>query len=188
MAEVNSFDTLNKFLTTIAGRDRTNRFIQYLCKLLLAFDQFSPETVGKLTALQSQATNTRQFMRIFRQLEFYKLAQKAASAQDDVTRLTTILKNIGMAVWLMHDTIGWAHNAKLVQLNDVKSINNRGFRFWLFALVASWLNGIHRLRLNSIKRFMEIKYLNSSVKKQDKNEIQVAKANLENLKLYFIFN
>ena len=180
-------DTLNKFLSTTVGRDRTNRLIQYLCKLLISLgpNRFSLETLGKLTSLQSQVTNTRKVMRIFRQLEFCKLAQKASGLEDDLTRWATISKNAGLGIWLIHDSLTWAHSAKLIVLNDVKKISQRGFKFWLLALIASLLNNIHKLRNNSIKLLLEQKYLKSSVKKNDKHEIEKVKGNLQDLQVYF---
>lgn len=175
-------DTLNKFLSSTVGRDRTNRLIQYLCKLLIALNS-SPEALGKLNSLQTQFSNTRKVMRIGRQLEFYKTAQKTCSIEDDVIRITTIIKNTGLGLWLLHDSIGWAHSAKLISLNDPKGNNKRGFRFWLLALIASWLNNIHKLRINGIQLLMEQKYHDSSIKKQDKNEIEISKSKLDVLKM-----
>lgn len=175
-------DTLNKFLTTTVGRDRSNRLIQYLCKLLIALSS-SPETVGKLNSLQTQMSNTRKVMRIFRQLEFYKSAQKASKIEDDVVRMTTIVKNAGLGLWGLHDTIGWLHSAKLINLSDPKTNAKRGFKYWVLALVASLLNNLHKLRLNSIQTLMEQKYYNASVKKSDKGEIEVSKNNLQSLKM-----
>ena len=174
-------DTLNKFLTTTIGRDRTNRLIQYLCKLLIALSS-SPETLGKLNSLHSQVSNTRKVMRIGRQLEFYKNAHKASNIEDDVVRMTIIVKNAGLGLWGLHDTIGWLHSAKLLTLDDPKKNAQRGFRYWQLALVASLIHNLHKLRLNSIQTLMEQKYYKALIKKDAQSESQESKNNLQSLK------
>ena len=54
-------DVALKFLSSTTGRDRINRFVQYVCKFLLGYGatKFSKETLQRLQSLMSQATNTR---------------------------------------------------------------------------------------------------------------------------------
>jgi peroxin-11B len=120
-------------------------------------------------------------MRVGRQLEFYKAAQKAMAIQDDVLRFTTILKNAGLGLWLVHDSISWAHSSGIVKVENVKDIVRRGFQCWFVALVASLVNDLHKLRWNRIKHNMELKALKAAKKHDNKAEIQAAQKNLKAL-------
>jgi peroxin-11B len=113
-------------------------------------------------------------MRVGRQLEFYKAAQKAMSIQDDVLRFTTVVKNAGLGLWLIHDSVSWAHSSGVIKIESVKDIARRGFQCWFVALVASLVNDLHKLRWNRIKYGMELKALKSAKKQDNKAEILAA--------------
>jgi peroxin-11B len=177
-------DVAVKFLTSTTGRDRLNRFVQYLCKFLIGYGgtRLSKESLGRLSALMAQATATRKVMRIGRQLEFYKAAQKAGQSPDDVLRYTGVVKNAGLGLWLVYDSLAWAHGAGIVKLQNVKEVNRRGFQFWWISLVASLLSDIHRLRMNGIRRSLEQKSLVAANRQkvfQDASAAQQALTQLE---------
>jgi peroxin-11B len=176
-------DTAVKFLTSTTGRDKVNRFVQYVCKFLIGYGgtRLSKESLGKLSALMVQATQTRKVMRLGRQLEFYKAAQKARLIQDDVLRYTGIVKNAGLGLWLVYDSLSWAHGAGIIKLSNVKDINRRGYQFWWLSIVASLLSDLHRLRMNGIRRQLEQKTLVASNKNKVFQDASVAQQSLTQL-------
>jgi peroxin-11B len=188
-------DNIVKFLSTTVGRDRINRFLQYLCKFLLGYGaaRFSKETLARITQLMNQATNTRKVMRLGRQLEFYKLAEKAAySNPDDILRYTSVvifkkfttqIKNAGFGLWLVFDALGWAHSSKIIELPNPKDVSSRAFKFWLIGLIASFLNDLHRLRMNAIKIGMEEKALKAAKKQNLELDITASTKTLAALKV-----
>lgn len=123
-------------------------------------------------------------MRIGRQPEFYLAAQKAALLPDDVARFSGIVKNAGFAIWLLHDSIGWAHSTGIIKVDNVQHLNRRGNQFWFIAVVATLVNELHRLRWNGIKTHMEVKALVSAKKKKDDQELLASKTILAQLDAY----
>ncbi|TPX57851.1 hypothetical protein PhCBS80983_g03554 [Powellomyces hirtus] len=96
-------------------------------------------------------------MRIGRQIEFARTIQKAALLKDDVARITLTVKQVFLAIWLMHDSCQWANTAGVVKFDNIKEISRRGQKAWLVALIASLLGNLHKLRLNGQRIEQETK-------------------------------
>ena len=128
----------------------------------------------------------RKVMGLGRQLEFYKAAQKARLVQDDVLRYTGVVKNAGLGLWLVFDSLSWAHGAGIVKLSNVKDINRRGYQFWWISIVASLLSDLHRLRMNGIRRQLDQKTLVASNKNKVFQDASVAQQSLTQLEKYVV--
>ncbi|KAJ3039935.1 Peroxisomal membrane protein PMP27 [Rhizophlyctis rosea] len=153
-------DQTVKFLSTTVGRDRINRFVQYLARYLVWHGQrtgYSKETIDRLSKLMTNVAQTRKLMRVGRQVEFANAIQKASTIKDDIIRKTTQLKQLFLAVWIAHDSLQWAHTAGVYTFTDIKTITRRGLKFWLAALVVSTLGNLHRLRMNTLRMTHEQK-------------------------------
>ncbi|KAJ3329128.1 Peroxisomal membrane protein PMP27 [Blyttiomyces sp. JEL0837] len=171
--EVNDYDHTVKFLSTTVGRDRINRFIQYFTRFVAWHLQRSgaeKDLLDRLAKLQGSVGQTRKLMRAGRQLEFYRAMEKSLNVKDDVVRITTLVKNFCLALWLAHDTFQWAHNAGVVKLTTIKEIGQRAFKFWLVALVASFIGDLHKLRLNAMRVGIETKAVKAAALKKEKDE------------------
>ncbi|KAI8806511.1 peroxisomal biogenesis factor 11 [Cladochytrium replicatum] len=166
-----------KFLSTAMGRDRIYRFIQFYARYLvwrLQKNGGDKDTIERLQKLGSSLAQTRKLLSAGRQLEFVRGIQKALTVKDDITRLTTIVKNICLSIWLTYDFLGWAHTAGVYKFESIKEINKRGFQFWLLALATSILGNAHKLRLNAIKLELEGKSLRKSPK--DETSVKAIRA------------
>jgi peroxin-11B len=171
-----------KFLSTTTGRDRVNRFVQFFAKFLaLQFKEggLSKETIEKLTRLSSHVALCRKLMRLGRPLEFYNASIKALPTKDSILRYTTVSKNSFMGLWLLFDSMAWAHGVGLTVFTKEKlqQIQRTGNKCWLIALISGVLNSAYKLRINRIKNEMEVKAL-----KQDKVKGVVDEGVLKSLK------
>ncbi|KAJ3299896.1 Peroxisomal membrane protein PMP27 [Borealophlyctis nickersoniae] len=158
-------DKTVKFLSTTVGRDRINRFVQYFTRYLIWHKQRNGAekgTIERLQKLMVAVAQTRKLMRVGRQLEFFRGIQKAQTVRDDVVRLTTYIKSIFLSLWLVHDSIQWAHTAGVVALPNIKDLVRRGQKCWLIALIASSIGNMHRLRMNSLRLQHEGKLLRAA--------------------------
>ncbi|KAI8820810.1 peroxisomal biogenesis factor 11 [Fimicolochytrium jonesii] len=112
-------DHLVKYLSTATGRDRIHRFVQYFSRFLVWHGQrngYDKDLLARLTNLMGALGQTRKLMRVGRQVEFLRTIQKAAGLKDDVTRLTTIVKNTFLSLWLAHDTCQWVSCVRAIAL------------------------------------------------------------------------
>ncbi|TPX67943.1 hypothetical protein SpCBS45565_g03493 [Spizellomyces sp. 'palustris'] len=154
-----------KYLSTATGRDRIHRFLQYFSRFLIWHGQkngYEKETLERLTKFMGNLGQTRKLMRVGRQIEFVRNIQKAQTLRDDVSRVTLIVKNAFLALWLFHDTCQWANTAGVVKFENIKDLSRRGMKCWLIALIASFLGDLHKLRLNSQRIQHESKVLKAS--------------------------
>ncbi|KAI8590274.1 peroxisomal biogenesis factor 11 [Geranomyces variabilis] len=154
-----------KYLATSVGRDRIHRFVQYFSRFLVWHGQrngYEKETLQRLTNLMNNLGSTRKLMRVGRQFEFIRTIQKAASMKDDVARITITVKNVFLALWLLCDSCSWANSAGVIKFDNIKEISRRGQKAWLVALIASLLNNLHKLRLNTQRIEQETKAVHAA--------------------------
>ncbi|KAJ3411165.1 Peroxisomal membrane protein PMP27 [Chytridiales sp. JEL 0842] len=183
-----SSDRTVKFLSGTVGRDRINRFVQYFTRYLIWQLQKTggaeqKDTIERLSKLQANVGLTRKLMRVGRQIEFYRNAVKAMNLKDDVVRVTSILKSVFMSLWLAMDTLQWVHLVGLYKFESIKTINSRSLKFWLAALVVSFIGDIHKLRLNGLRVLAEQKALAASKGKDESAKKALAALTAERTKL-----
>ncbi|KAJ3107988.1 Peroxisomal membrane protein PMP27 [Phlyctochytrium planicorne] len=162
-----------KFLSTTVGRDRINRFCQYFARYLiwqLQRNGADKEVIAKWTKLQGAFGQTRKVMRTGRQIEFYRTIIKSLGVKDKVVRYTTIGKNVFLALWLALDTLQWLHGAGVFKFETIKDISRRSFKFWLYALIFSFVGDLHKLRINSMRMGIERKAIKYAAAKREKDE------------------
>ncbi|KAI8848330.1 peroxisomal biogenesis factor 11 [Chytridium lagenaria] len=165
-------DHLVKFLSTTVGRDRINRFVQYFSRYLAWQLQngTNKDLIEKLVKLQGAIGLTRKVMRTGRQVEFYRTIVKSTGVKDKIVRYTTVSKNIFLSLWLALDTLQWLHNTGINKLDSIKDIGRRAFKFWLAALVVSFVGDLHKLRVNSMRLGIERKAIKFAATKREKDE------------------
>ncbi|KAI8821192.1 peroxisomal biogenesis factor 11-domain-containing protein [Chytriomyces cf. hyalinus JEL632] len=119
-------DKAVKFLSTTTGRDRVNRFVQYLCRFLIwhyTKQGASKDTIRSLTNLMATVGLTRKVLFTGRQLEFYQATVKECMAQKDyIIKVTTVLKNLSMILWLTLDTCQWLHATNLILFSFIGNL------------------------------------------------------------------
>ncbi|EGF79222.1 hypothetical protein BATDEDRAFT_89538 [Batrachochytrium dendrobatidis JAM81] len=153
-------DSIIKFLSTTAGRDKFNRFIQFFTRFLISFGEkrgFSKELLARLTALMNATSQARKLMFLGRQVEFIRSAQKALSLQDEIVRLAVFSKSIFLSLWLSCDFMLWIHTVGIAKFDTIKDITRRSNRFWLCSLVASLMGTVYKLRNINHRSAQEIK-------------------------------
>ncbi|KAI8615870.1 peroxisomal biogenesis factor 11, partial [Chytriomyces sp. MP71] len=145
-------DKAVKFLSTTTGRDRVNRFVQYVTRFLiwfLAARGASHELLASLKNLMATIGLTRKVLFTGRQLEFYLAAVKLLATKDVFVKWTAIAKNFFMIVWVTLDTCQWLNATSLYSFPSIASINVRANQSWLAYILFSILGNLHKLRLNA---------------------------------------
>ena len=170
-----SVETVVKVLSNYTGRDKLNRFLQYLTKFLVSYGQshqFSKDTLAKLTALAAVMGQTRKTMRLGRFVEFFSTAIKSVTVKDEILRVTGIVKSIGFGLWLVFDGLQWSHGVGVYKLQPeaLQTVVRKGNQFWLVGLVASLLSNGYKVSVSGIKLSQELKVLKSSAKRGAKGE------------------
>ncbi|KAL2913227.1 Peroxisomal membrane protein PMP27 [Polyrhizophydium stewartii] len=155
-------ENVTKFLNTTTGRDKVNRFVQYFSRFLVWHAQrsgYTKEAIASLAALMTLAGQTRKMMRVGRQSEFLRAAYRSLSITDEVVRVTTVVKNLGMALWLSQDALQLFHAAGVRKLDNIKTVARRGNTGWLVALLASLVCNLYKINVVNMRLVQERKLL-----------------------------
>ncbi|KAJ1972966.1 Peroxisomal membrane protein PMP27 [Dimargaris verticillata] len=148
--------TYMQFAATTVGRDKTYRFVQYLCRFLAYYaarNGTAPKALLQaLTSLKASIGLSRKLMRIGKPIDFYYGALQAFKATpDELLRVLTTGKQAFMALYMCFDTLQWVHGVKAYQFKNHAGIVRTGARFWLAALTCSWLAGVYQLYQNRMR-------------------------------------
>ncbi|KAJ1918280.1 Peroxisomal membrane protein PMP27 [Mycoemilia scoparia] len=138
-----------KYTTTIIGRDKAYRFIQYASRFLvyifLKYD-FSKDIVTKTKNVQLAMGQTRKILRLGRFIDSLNLAIKSAKVDGDtfVTTMATLNK-VAMAGYLFFDALNLLRTFNIVSYSTAPELARRAHKGWLIALTCSWLSGMYQL-------------------------------------------
>lgn len=102
--------------------------------------------------------------RLGKPVEHLQSASKARDIADPVIKFTTIGRQLGYAGYLCYDSMTWAHNAKIVKLDNPKDVQSKGQKLWFFGITMSLLAGIYKLHISTQKR----KQLEGQVRSSEK--------------------
>ncbi|KAK0554774.1 Peroxisomal membrane protein PMP27 [Tilletia horrida] len=138
-----------RFWSTTVGRDKTYRAVQYAARFLAWYEYrkgASKETVARLQALKSSIGLSRKLMRVGKFLEHFQAAIKATAIQDPVVSYLAIGRQLGYALYLIHDTLQWVHGSKAYQFapETAKKISKRAAQFWLLGLSFNLISGSYK--------------------------------------------
>lgn len=127
-------------LGTTVGRDKLYRAIQYFSRffawLLIARGHTSES--ARWNALKSHLALGRKLMRLGKPLEHLQIALKAANSfSRPGESITTILRQLSYAGYLVYDAALWANAIKFITLSKESStkFTRRSNRFWFLGIV-----------------------------------------------------
>ncbi|EJD03852.1 PEX11-domain-containing protein [Fomitiporia mediterranea MF3/22] len=138
--------SLNLLATTI-GRDKLYRALQYFARFwawALIAKGYNSEA-ERWNALKSHLATGRKLLRLGKPLEHLQAALRAASSfTRPGEQITTILRQLCYAGYLIYDAAVWANAAKFVTLSkeaNQKAVR-RSNRLWFFGIVFSICHGL----------------------------------------------
>ncbi|KAJ3062137.1 Peroxisomal membrane protein PMP27, partial [Quaeritorhiza haematococci] len=157
-------------------------FSKFLVWYLTKSQTTNKDLVERLTKLGSNVALARKLMRAGRQIEFARNIQKSRTIKDPIVAYTVIGKNVGLALWLLFDTLSWMQSVGVTKFTkpQIENISRRGNHFWLLALFFSLSGSLHKLRINLIKTDLETRILRAAAK--DGKGDESAEKNLKVLK------
>jgi len=142
--------TLKVWSTTV-GRDKTYRAIQYFSRFLAYYlyrKGYTKETVARFSNLKSALGLSRKLMRIGKPMEHLQAALKAIDVSDPIVRVTAIGRQLGYALYLVHDTLAWTNGAKVYTFEKptMERINKNAARFWFTGILFSIISSLYKTR------------------------------------------
>lgn len=145
-------ETLIKFNSQTAGRDRFFRLLQYSSKFIgwMVENWKDKDLVAKLRNLEYTFAAARKLLRFGRTLDAFYAALGTLNIPDLTLRTTITLSRINFALYLLADHITWLRSMGLTNANQNKW-SNLSNRFWLYQTV-----------MNLVRDFYEILQILSS--------------------------
>jgi len=141
-------DKTIKFLNTHNGRDKLCRTMQFGSKFAsLQLENYGETDYSKRLMAVSNSTSTgRKLFRLFKSLNFIQAAVNAYLEElDPVVKVTSVVQNFCLAVWLYYDHFIWAGKAGLLK-GDLTVIGRRSNAFWLVAMLVAIVKQIYLLQ------------------------------------------
>ncbi len=136
-----SLETVNKtikFLDTHNGRDKIVRTIQYASRFLTWYlaQHNSADASKRFKTLEDSASMSRKVFRLAKFIAHFQSASKTFLEESDgVVKLTTVIQQLALALWLLYDHVIWAGKLGLVKTDRLPSYTRRANIFWLIAMV-----------------------------------------------------
>lgn len=91
-------------------------------------------------------------------MEFIKQLDQSLTVTDDVLRVTGAAKSIFFALYFFTDTLAWLQqSAKFMQFGSLAIVQKNSARFWLAALVFSWLGHAYKMHELSLRETVIIR-------------------------------
>ncbi|KAI3660247.1 hypothetical protein MP638_005110 [Amoeboaphelidium occidentale] len=148
-----------KFSATTVGRDKLYRLVQYFSKYLAFYLQASgtleKSTIEKLTRLSSAVGLARKLFRVGKPIDFFQTIMKSVNIKDDVIRYCVVGRSTFLAGWLTLDIFQWLNAQKVIEIQDIKTINRTAAKCWLLGLICAVTADLYRLR-NNLQRLESI--------------------------------
>ena len=98
-AQVNA---INSYLGTTVGREKLCRFVQYFARFyaFYLYRKGAPKPmIERWSELKQHIGNGRKFFRLLKPIEFVQTAAHSLGAQDEILRLTSVVKHLGNALY-----------------------------------------------------------------------------------------
>jgi len=147
-----SLDTVNKsikYLETHNGRDKIVRTIQYGSRFLSWYlsQHNAADSAKKLKVLEDSSSMSRKVFRLAKSLQHFQSAGKTFLAESDgVIKITTVVQQLALALWLLYDHVIWAGKLGLVKTDKMPTYARRANIFWLVAMLMGIVKSLYQLQ------------------------------------------
>ncbi|KAI8147465.1 peroxisomal biogenesis factor 11 [Fennellomyces sp. T-0311] len=144
-----SVDAVNRYLSTTVGREKLCRLVQYFARFYAFYllrNGAPKEAIQRWSDLKLNIGNARKFFRLFKQFEFAQAGVKSLSIQDEVLKVTAVVKQAGMFFYYCTEAVVLANAVNFYKVTKVKDIQQLGFKCWLTALSMSIISSLYKFR------------------------------------------
>ncbi|XP_055700920.1 peroxisomal membrane protein 11B [Phlebotomus papatasi] len=144
-------EVLIRLNSQTAGRDKSARFIQYLCKALwdtLESNDVNSQLIDQLRTFELSLSTFRKTLRFGKCVDVFYSSLASLHHSDAVVRITVTLSRLASSMFLFCDHIVWFARTGFVKSVNVEKWNRLSNKYWLFSMV-----------MNLIRDFYEIKRL-----------------------------
>uniref|UniRef100_A0A6B2EDV1 Putative peroxisomal bioproteinsis protein peroxin n=1 Tax=Phlebotomus kandelakii TaxID=1109342 RepID=A0A6B2EDV1_9DIPT len=144
-------DTIIRLNSQTAGRDKSARLIQYLCKTLwdsLQANDANSQLIDQLRTFELSLGTFRKTLRLGKCVDTFYSSLSSLHHSDAVVRITLTLSKLASSMFLFCDHVIWFARTGFVKSIDVEKWNRLANKYWLFATV-----------MNLVRDFYEIKRL-----------------------------
>jgi len=148
LANQDFINKLVKYLDTHNGRDKICRFLQYGSKFLGWWVMLHNNTdlAKKFSSLETSSSMARKVFRLAKSIAFFQTALKSWYTENDVVvKLTTVVQNVSLGLWLVYDHIVWATKLGLIKSN-IEEHSRKSNIFWFISMVTAILRNLYLLQ------------------------------------------
>jgi len=139
-----------KFVSTVVGRDKLLRTIQYFSRFYAWYlfrTNGTPAEIAPWEAVKKQFGLVRKAMRLGKFIEHFKAAAVAADSQslDPIIKYFAIGRQLGYAGYLTLDAFTFLDAAGIKKYPSAKRFQKEAYRFWMIGLLFSVASGSYSL-------------------------------------------
>ncbi|KAI8143254.1 peroxisomal biogenesis factor 11 [Fennellomyces sp. T-0311] len=150
-AQVNA---INSYLGTTTGREKLCRFVQYFARFyaFYLYRKGAPKAmIERWADLKQHIGNGRKFFRLFKPIEFVQTAAHSMASQDEILRLTAVVKHLGNALYYSSEVFVLTTAVGFYKPANIEKITRFGQRCWFISLFASIMSTLYKFRLLNLK-------------------------------------
>ncbi|GAB0088490.1 peroxisomal membrane protein 11B [Sergentomyia squamirostris] len=131
-----------------AGRDKTARLIQYLCKTIwntLEAKEINTNLIDQLRTFELSLSTFRKTLRVGKCVDTFYSSFSTIHYPDAVIRATVTLSKLASSMFLFCDHVIWFSRTFMKKL-DVEKWNQLANKYWLFSVVMNLLRDFYEIR------------------------------------------
>ncbi|KAI8973214.1 peroxisomal biogenesis factor 11 [Mycotypha africana] len=170
-------DAFNRYLNTTVGREKLCRLVQYFARFYAFYllrNGAPKETIQRWSDLKSHIANGRKFFRLLKPVEFAQAGVKSLALQDEVLRITAFAKQFGMCFYYLSEVFVLTSAINFYKPKNLQKIATIGQRCWWFAIAASLISGLYKLKQLSVRQHILDKSRKALLNTEEKSDAQIA--------------
>ncbi|XP_059615974.1 peroxisomal membrane protein 11B [Phlebotomus argentipes] len=142
-------DTLIRLNNSTAGRDKTARLIQYLCKALwdtLDANDINSHLIDQLRTFELSLSTFRKTLRLGKCIDTFYASLTSLHYADAVVRMTVTLSKLASSMFLFCDHMIWFARTGFVKGVNVEKWNKLANKYWLFSVVMNLVRDFYEIQ------------------------------------------
>ncbi|XP_055687019.1 peroxisomal membrane protein 11B [Lutzomyia longipalpis] len=142
-------ETIIRLNSQTAGRDKTARLIQYLCKAIwdtLEANDINSNLIDQLRTFELSLSTFRKTLRLGKCVDVFYSSLASLHYEDAVVRATVTLSKLASSMFLFCDHVIWFARTGFIKRIDVDKWNKLSNKYWLFSIVMNLLRDFYEIR------------------------------------------
>jgi len=139
-----------KYVSTVVGRDKLLRTLQYFSRFYAWYlyrTNGTPGQIAPFDAIKKQFGLARKLMRVGKNVEHFKAAAIAADSKtlDPVVKYCAVGRQLGYAGYLTFDAVTYLDAAGIRKSPATQRLQREAYRCWMIGLLFSTVSGAYSL-------------------------------------------